>query len=83
MTKKRLGWRTGFGRGIPLAMAAGVLLAGPAAVLAQGATSAAVGPSVGADGKPLAFDVVSIRVDNSVLSPQNPPHYGPRSMAIA
>jgi uncharacterized protein (TIGR03435 family) len=72
-----LAWRTGFLRGISLAMAAGVLLAGPVAVLAQAATSAEAAPPVGADGKPLAFDVVSIREENSENAPQNPVQNGP------
>jgi uncharacterized protein (TIGR03435 family) len=77
MTTKRLGWRTGFGRGISLAMAAGILFAGPIAVLAQAVTSAEAAPPVGTDGKPLAFDVVSIREDKSEPSPQNPASNGP------
>jgi bla regulator protein BlaR1 len=77
MTLKRLGWRTGFGRGIPLAMAAGVAFAGPVAVLSQAVTLAAVAPPVGTGGKPLAFDVVSIREDNSASTPQSPAHNGP------
>jgi hypothetical protein len=68
---KRLGWRTGFGCGMPLAMAAGIAFAGPVAV-----TLAAVAPPVGTDGKPLAFNVVSIREDNSVSTPQSPAHNG-------
>jgi hypothetical protein len=83
MTMKNLGWRTGFGRGILLAMAAGILFAGPVAVLAQAVTSAAAAPPVGTDGKPFTFDVVSVRENKSVPTPQNPPQYGPTPMATA
>jgi uncharacterized protein (TIGR03435 family) len=72
MTMKRLGWRTRFGRNISLAMAAGILFAGPVALLAQAVSSA-----LGADGKPLAFDVVSIREDRSEAIPQSPVQNGP------
>jgi uncharacterized protein (TIGR03435 family) len=74
---KRLRSRTGFGRGISLAMAAGILFSGAAAVLAQAVTSAAAAPPVGADGKPLTFDVVSIREDKSAPAAQNPVQNGP------
>jgi len=67
----------GFRRGISVAMAAGVLFAGPVAVLAQAVTSAEAAPPVGADGKPLTFDVVSIREDNSEDGPQNTVQNGP------
>jgi hypothetical protein len=77
MTRNILAWRTGFLRGISLAMAAGVLFAGPVAVLAQAVTSAEAAPPVGADGKPLTFDVVSIREDNSEDAPQNTVQNGP------
>jgi bla regulator protein BlaR1 len=77
MTRNILAWRTGFLRGISLAMAAGVLFAGPVAVLAQAVTSAGAAPPVGADGKPLTFDVVSIREDNSEDAPQNTVQNGP------
>jgi hypothetical protein len=53
-------WRTGF-HGISVAVIAGVLFAGPVAVLAQAVTSAEAARPVDTDGKPLAFDVVSIR----------------------
>ncbi len=78
-TMNALAWATGFVRGLSLAlaMAAGVLFAGPVAALAQAATSTAAVTLVGTDGKPLAFDVVSIRENNSVPTPQNPPQYGP------
>jgi hypothetical protein len=77
MTRNILAWRTGFLRGISLAMAAGVLFAGPVAILAQAVTSAEAAPPVGADGKPLTFDVVSIREDNSEDAPQNTVQNGP------
>ena len=77
MTRNILAWRTGFLRGISLAMAAGVLFAGPVAVLAQAVTSAEAAPPVGADGKPLTFDGVSIREDNSDDAPQNTVQNGP------
>jgi hypothetical protein len=81
MTMKCLGWRASFHRGISLVMTAGilsvvVLFANPVAVLAQAVPSAEAVP-VGADGKPLAFDVVSIREDNPAVTPQNPPQNGP------
>jgi uncharacterized protein (TIGR03435 family) len=66
-----------FGRGISLAMAAGILFSGPVALVAQAVTSAAGAPPVGADGKPLTFDVVSIREDKSEPAPQNPVQNGP------
>jgi hypothetical protein len=52
-------------------MAAGILFSGPVALIAQAVTSAAAAPPVGADGKPLTFDVVSIREDKSEPAPQN------------
>jgi bla regulator protein blaR1 len=64
MTTKRSNSRTGFGRAISLAIAAGILVTGPIAIPAQAAPSAATPPLLGADGKPLTFDVVSIREDN-------------------
>jgi|HubBroStandDraft_2_1064218.scaffolds.fasta_scaffold470667_1 hypothetical protein len=66
-----------FGRGISLAMAAGILFSGPVALVAQAVTSVAGAPPVGADGKPLTFDVVSIREDKSEPAPQNPVQNGP------
>src|ERR1700721_2031192 len=66
-----------FGRGISLAMAAGILFSGSVALVAQAVTSAAGAPPVGADGKPLTFDVVSIREDKSEPTPQNPVQNGP------
>ena len=71
MTMKCLDWRTRFGRGISLAMAAGILFSGPVALLAQDVTSAPAAP-VGADGKPLTFDVVSVREVESEPTPQSP-----------
>jgi uncharacterized protein (TIGR03435 family) len=58
-------------------MAAGILFAGPVAVLAQAVTSSAAAPPVGADGKPLTFDVVSVREDKSEPTPQNPVQNSP------
>jgi bla regulator protein BlaR1 len=60
-----------------LAIIAGILCAAPLAVLAQQIPSAAPTQTSVADGKPLAFDVVSIREDKTEPSPQNPPKYGP------
>jgi bla regulator protein blaR1 len=77
MTTKSSCWRTSFSRNISLAIAAGILLASPAAVLAQAVTAATTPPLLGADGKPLAFDVVSIREDKSEPTRQNPPQIGP------
>ena len=77
MTRNILAWRTGFLRGISLTVAAGVLFAGPAAVVAQVVTSAEAAPPVGADGKPLTFDVVSIREDNPELTSQDLVQNGP------
>ncbi len=77
MTMKRLGWRMRFGRGISLAMAAGILFAGPVAVLAQAVTSSAPAPPVATEGKALTFDVVSVREDKSEPAPQNPVQNGP------
>ena len=76
-TTKLLGWRTRFGRGILLAVAAGTLISAPLALLAQAVTSAAAVPPAGADGKALTFDVVSIREDESLPTPQNPVQNGP------
>jgi uncharacterized protein (TIGR03435 family) len=56
-------------RTIPLALAA-VLLASPTTLPAQT-------PLLGADGKPLAFDAISIREDKFEPTPENPPKYGP------
>lgn len=75
MTRKRLGWGAGFGGGIRLALAAGILVAASAGLLAQAMTSTA--SLVGADGKPLTFDVISIREDKSEPGPRNPAHNGP------
>lgn len=44
---------------------------------AQAVTSVAPAPLVGTDGKPLTFDVVSIREDKSEPGPQNPTYNGP------
>jgi len=74
---KRLGWRTRLGRGISLAMAAGILFAAPVALLAQAVTSSAAAPPVATEGKPLTFDVVSVREDKSEPTPQNPVQNGP------
>jgi uncharacterized protein (TIGR03435 family) len=74
MTKRRLGWRASFGCGISLTIAAGILFAGPGVVLAQSATAAA---PMGIDGKPLTFDVVSIREDNPSSTTQSPVQNGP------
>jgi uncharacterized protein (TIGR03435 family) len=79
MTSNILAWRESFLRGISLAMAAGVLFAGPVAVLAQAVPSAEAAPPVGTDGKPVAFDVVSLREDNPELTPQDTVQNGPTS----
>jgi uncharacterized protein (TIGR03435 family) len=79
MTIKILNWRTSFGRGILIATATGTLVAGPAIALAQAVNSAAPAPLPGADGKPLAFDVVSIREYNPVSTAQTPVRNGPTS----
>jgi bla regulator protein blaR1 len=60
-----------------LTMAAAILFAAPIAVLAQAAASAPLAPPVATDGKPLAFDVVSIREDKSEPTRENPPQIGP------
>ncbi len=73
---KRLCWRTRFGRGILLAIAAGILFSGPVALLAQDVTSAPAAP-VGADGKRLTFDVVSVREVESEPTPQSPVQNSP------
>ena len=44
---------------------------------AQAVFSATPAPPVGTDGKPLAFDVISIREDKSEPNPQNPTYNGP------
>jgi uncharacterized protein (TIGR03435 family) len=75
MTRKVLGWRTGFARGISRVIAAAVLFTAPAAVLAQAIPSAA--PPVGADGKPLTFDVISIREDKPERTAQGHVQNGP------
>jgi bla regulator protein blaR1 len=77
MTMKHSGWRTRLGRGIPLALTAGILFAGPVIVLAQAVTSSAAAPPVGTEGKPLTFDVVSVREDQSEPTPQKPVKNGP------
>jgi hypothetical protein len=74
---KRWGWRTRFARNISLAMASGVLLSGTVVLIAQVSASAAGAALVGADGKPLAFDVVSIREDESEPAPQSSVQNGP------
>jgi uncharacterized protein (TIGR03435 family) len=58
-------------------MAAGILFAGPVAVLAQAVPSSAAAPPVGTEGKALTFDVVSVREDKSEPTPQNPVQNGP------
>jgi uncharacterized protein (TIGR03435 family) len=58
-------------------MAAGILFAGPVAVLAQAVTSSAAAPPMGTEGKALTFDVVSVREDKSEPAPQNPVQNGP------
>ena len=77
MTMNVSAWRRGFIRGNSLAMIAGVLFAGPVALLAQAVTSAETARPMDAGGKPLAFDVVSIREDNAVPSPESPAQNGP------
>jgi uncharacterized protein (TIGR03435 family) len=66
-----------FGRGISLAMAAGILFAGSVAVIAQAVASSAAAPPVGTEGNALTFDVVSIREDKSEPTQQNPVQNGP------
>jgi uncharacterized protein (TIGR03435 family) len=72
-----------FGRGILLAAAIAILFAVPLAGLAQApapspaAVAPAAAPLLGADGKPLTFDIVSIREDNTEPTRQNPPQIGP------
>jgi len=41
------------------------------------AAPAVAAPLLGADGKPLTFEVVSVREDKSVPTPQNSPQFGP------
>lgn len=62
---------------ILIAMLTGLLFARPAAVLSQTAAPVVADPPLVTDGKPLAFDVVSIRKDNSESGPQNPGRSGP------
>jgi uncharacterized protein (TIGR03435 family) len=76
MTMKRLDWRTRFGPSISLFMAAGILFSGPVALLAQDVTSAPAAP-LGAAGKPLTFDVVSVRELESEPTPQSPVQNSP------
>lgn len=67
------GSKTGFVYKIPLVVLfAGVLFASSGAVLSQGATS-----SAGAPGKPLAFEIVSIREDKSDQVPGTVEKNGP------
>ncbi len=77
MTTKCSNWKTSFVHSIPLAMAAGILFAAPAAVVAQAAPSATATPLLGADGKPLTFDVVSIREYKPDSNSQAPVQNGP------
>jgi uncharacterized protein (TIGR03435 family) len=77
MIRKSLGWRAACDLGISLAVAAGILSPSPVAVRAQVAISSAAAPPVAADGKTLAFDVVSIHEDNAAPGPQNPVQNGP------
>jgi bla regulator protein blaR1 len=77
MTTKRSNCKTDFLRGIPLAMAAAILFTAPAPVFAQAATSAATAPLLAADGKPLTFDVVSIREHNPEDTSRNTVQNGP------
>jgi uncharacterized protein (TIGR03435 family) len=74
---KHLVRKSGFQLGISLAVAAGILFAGPGSVFAQAANSSATDRVVGSDGKPLTFDVISVREDKSVPTPEHPPQYGP------
>ena len=53
------------GRHIALIVAAGMLFAGPMVILAQAKSSAAAEPVVSADGKPLTFEVISVREEKS------------------
>ena len=69
--------RTSFLRGIPLSMVAAILSAAPAAVLAQAVPPAATAPLLGADGKTLTFDVVSIREHNPEDTAHNTVQNGP------
>jgi len=59
--------------------AIGIFHAGQTAVLAraQAASAMATAPLLGADGEPLTFDVVSVREDKSIPTPQDPPQFGP------
>ena len=69
--------RTSFLRGIPLSMVAAILSAAPAAVPAQAVPPAATAPLLGADGKTLTFDVVSIREHNPEDTAHNTVQNGP------
>ncbi len=53
------------GRHIVLIMAAGMLFAGPMAILAQTKSPAAAEPVVSADDRPFTFEVVSVREEKS------------------
>jgi uncharacterized protein (TIGR03435 family) len=66
--------RTGFGRGISLAVATGFLLTAPTAIVAQ-----ATDPVTNNDSKPLTFEVVSIREDKSESISQVAMQSGPTS----
>ena len=77
MTTKRSNWKTSSGRNISLAITAGVLFAAPTAILAQAAPSATTPPLLGPDGKPLTFDVVSIREHNPEDTTHNTVQNGP------
>jgi uncharacterized protein (TIGR03435 family) len=57
---------------VVLIMAAGMLFAGPMAILAQANSSATAKPVVSADGKPLTFEVVSVREEKSSPGLQSP-----------
>jgi uncharacterized protein (TIGR03435 family) len=74
---KRWDWRTRFGCGKSLTTAAGMLLAWPVVILAQGATSSPAASPVRTEGKALTFEVVSVREDRSEPTPQNPLQNGP------
>jgi uncharacterized protein (TIGR03435 family) len=71
-------WRGSVAWGGMLAIAlAGAGIARPQTPQAAQAVTSAPAPLVGTDGKPLAFDVVSIREDKSEPSPQSPAYNGP------
>jgi len=72
VTTERLGWRTGLRRGIALAVAAVALFAPPMAIPAQVLPAVAAEPLPGADGKPLAFEVVSVREEELVTGAPSP-----------